>query len=125
MAETIKLFRSLLLLFFIFGQGYGQQCSKRDLSIKLNATGKSIGGKPEFILTISNNCVCPQSNVLIRCFGLSTVEPVDPAICKPVDNNNCLINNGTAIVKGHPISFKYAWLIPTDFSVVNSTVVCS
>ncbi|XP_043700431.1 protein TAPETUM DETERMINANT 1-like [Telopea speciosissima] len=125
MATTLHLFSSFLLLLFICEQGYGKVCSISDLSVKLKKTGNVIEQKPEYLVTITNNCACPQSKVLMKCFGLSSVEPVDPAICKPVDDINCLINGGKPIQKGHPISFKYAWLTPSDFSIVESNIVCS
>ncbi|PKA56917.1 hypothetical protein AXF42_Ash002220 [Apostasia shenzhenica] len=85
---------------------------------------KIVEGKPEYKVTISNACDCAQTRVRVRCFGLSSVEPVDPSAIRPVDGENCVVRNGGPIDKWSHVTFKYAWTTPQDFRLVSSSVEC-
>ncbi|KAH0466891.1 hypothetical protein IEQ34_004129 [Dendrobium chrysotoxum] len=120
---ALKLFSALLILFFA-SHGLGAPCSLSNIVISQAATGKIVEGMREFKVVISNNCYCAQSQVIVRCFGLSSVEPVDRSAIVPLNSENCLVKNGGPITKTSPVIFKYAWKTPQDFPLVSSNVRC-
>ncbi|KAJ3675808.1 hypothetical protein LUZ60_004850 [Juncus effusus] len=95
---------------------------KHNITIHQWKTGRVVEGQPEYKVKITNPCRFDQSNVIINCFGLSSVEPLDPSLIKPIDNKCCIISRGEPIKKGEPVWFKYAWLTPQDLTFVSSRV---
>ncbi|KAK7247013.1 hypothetical protein RIF29_41889 [Crotalaria pallida] len=104
--------------------GYGQECTLKDLSVKVAKSGAQIKGKPEWVVTITNNCVCVQSNVKVNCRGFQTEEPIDPLILIDSGDDECIVNYGNAIYE-YPITFKYAWDNSFPFNPVSSEIACS
>lgn len=100
-------------------------CRLYDIVISQSKTGKIVEGKPEYQVKVSNNCACPQSQVTVKCFGLSSVEPVDPNAIKILDEERCIVNNGKAVSKSLPVKFKYAWMNPQDFPVISAKSLCN
>uniref|UniRef100_J3LD64 Bifunctional inhibitor/plant lipid transfer protein/seed storage helical domain-containing protein n=1 Tax=Oryza brachyantha TaxID=4533 RepID=J3LD64_ORYBR len=49
-------------------------CRATDLVVRQRATGRVVEGKPEYAVEVANRCRCAQSRVLLRCYGLSSVE---------------------------------------------------
>jgi hypothetical protein len=92
--------------------------------VRQSATGRVVEGKPEYAVEVTNRCRCAQSRVLLRCYGLSSVESVDPRAIRPVDEERCLLRGGRRIQRGAPVRFKYAWMTPFDFPLVSSQVHC-
>ncbi|OVA17450.1 hypothetical protein BVC80_1837g270 [Macleaya cordata] len=91
------------------------KCGLKDIEINQTKTGRVVEGDPEWIVVIKNKCDCPTYDLIIRCLGFSTVEPVDPKYLKQLDGgDDCLVNNGDFILPSKPFSFKYAWKTPTD-----------
>ncbi|KAE9603011.1 hypothetical protein Lalb_Chr12g0205721 [Lupinus albus] len=123
MAATNKIFSILLFLGLIF-QGYGQSCSLNDLSVSVAKAGSFIQGKPEWEVTIANNCVCKQQNVKLNCTGFQTLELIDPSVLS-VSGNVCLVNAGKPIISNDPFTFKYAWDYLFQLTPINSTIACS
>ncbi|XP_058082462.1 TPD1 protein homolog 1A-like [Magnolia sinica] len=105
--------------------GWAAPCSISNIVVTQVKTGASVEGKPEYEVTIANNCICSQSNVIVRCAGFSSVEKVDPTLLKPLDGVLCLINNGNGVFQSSPIKFKYAWMTPFDLSPASSQINCS
>ncbi|XP_044427385.1 protein TAPETUM DETERMINANT 1 [Triticum aestivum] len=99
-------------------------CRAADLVVRQSATGRVVEGKPEYAVEVTNRCRCAQSRVLLRCYGLSSVEAVDPRAIRPVDGERCLLRGGRRIPSGAPVRFKYAWMTPFDFPLVSSQVHC-
>uniref|UniRef100_A0ACD5Y760 Uncharacterized protein n=1 Tax=Avena sativa TaxID=4498 RepID=A0ACD5Y760_AVESA len=99
-------------------------CRAADLVVRQSATGRVVEGKPEYAVEVTNRCRCAQSRVLLRCYGLSSVEGVDPRAIRPVDGERCLLRGGRRIQQGAPLRFKYAWMTPLDFPLVSSQVHC-
>lgn len=100
-------------------------CRAADLVVRQSATGRVVEGKPEYAVEVTNRCRCAQSRVLLRCFGLSSVEAVDPRAIRPVDGERCVLHGGRPIRSGAaPVRFKYAWMTPFDFPLVSSQIHC-
>lgn len=87
-------------------------------------TGANVQGKPEYKVVIANNCVCSQSNLLLKCNGFNSVEPVNPNVFKPV-GGQCSVNDGLPVFQGSDITFKYASDTQFDLSPLSSHINCS
>ncbi|CAL0324936.1 unnamed protein product [Lupinus luteus] len=123
MAVTIKNISIFLFFLGLISQGYCEECSLKDLSVNTSKTGVAIQGKPEWLVTVTNNCQCGQSQVILNCRGYKTVEPVDPNILTYSGTDYCLINYGKPIYK-QPITFKYAWDTAFSMSPNSSQITC-
>ncbi|RWW40845.1 hypothetical protein BHE74_00053706, partial [Ensete ventricosum] len=99
-------------------------CITSDIRVEQRTTGASVEGQPEYQVTVSNTCDCPQSKVMLLCYGLNSVTDVDPRAIKPVDAKLCAVAGGRPLSKGTPVKFKYAWKTPQDFPVVSSEIHC-
>ncbi|THU50493.1 hypothetical protein C4D60_Mb06t20800 [Musa balbisiana] len=124
MASSLKLLFALLLLLCSIHGGRGQPCSTSDISVEQSKTGATVEGQAEYEVTVSNTCDCPQSKVMLLCYGLRSVVAVDPRAIKPVDATLCAVAEGRPLFKGTPIKFKYAWKTPQDFPVVSTKIRC-
>lgn len=100
-------------------------CRRGDLVVRQRATGRVVEGKPEYAVEVRNACRCAQSRVLLRCYGLSSVEAVDPRAIRAVDDERCLLRGGRALpARGGAVRFTYAWMTPQDFPLVSSQPHC-
>ncbi|CAL9185839.1 uncharacterized protein LOC135613548 [Musa acuminata AAA Group] len=125
MASSLKLlFALLLLLLCSIHGGRGQPCSTSDINVEQSKTGVTVEGQAEYEVTVSNTCDCPQSKVMILCYGLRSVVAVSPRAIKPVDAKLCVVAEGRPLSKGTPVKFKYAWKTPQDFPVVSTKIRC-
>ncbi|KAH7524616.1 hypothetical protein FEM48_Zijuj06G0138200 [Ziziphus jujuba var. spinosa] len=80
--------------------------------------------KPEWKVTIKNDCDCSQKLVTLECTGFETVEPVDPSIMS-FSGSVCLLINGQPFLNSDPISFNYAWDADvTSFNPISSVINC-
>jgi hypothetical protein len=100
-------------------------CRRGDLVVRQRATGRVVEGKPEYAVEVRNACRCAQSRVLLRCYGLSSVEAVDPRAIRAVDGERCLLRGGRALPpRGGAVRFTYAWMTPQDFPLVSAHPHC-
>ena len=100
-------------------------CRRGELVVRQRATGRTVEGKPEYVVEVRNACRCVQSRVVVRCYGLSSVEAVDPRAIRAVDGERCLLRGGRALApRGGAVRFTYAWMTPQDFPLVSSTPHC-
>uniref|UniRef100_A0A0D9XQF7 LGC1 n=1 Tax=Leersia perrieri TaxID=77586 RepID=A0A0D9XQF7_9ORYZ len=85
-----------------------EPCDPSDIHITTDKTGKVVGGKPEYQVTISNECSCPEGDVVVSCLD-GVPSGVDPSKIHVAgkDSGLCLVNNGLQIVKGSPVVFTY------------------
>ncbi|CAL0324932.1 unnamed protein product [Lupinus luteus] len=128
MAATIKNIRIFLFFLCLISQGNSffsclNSCSLTDLYVNTSKTGVTIQGKSEWLVTVTNNCQCSQSQGILNCPGYKTVEPVDPNILTYSGTDYCLINYGKPIYK-QPITFKYAWDTTFSMSPNSSQITC-
>ena len=100
-------------------------CRRGELVVRQRATGRTVEGKPEYAVEVRNACRCAQSRVVLRCYGLSSVEAVDPRAIRAVDGERCLLRGGRALApRGGAVRFTYASMTPQDFPLVSSTPHC-
>ncbi|RWW65526.1 hypothetical protein BHE74_00027157 [Ensete ventricosum] len=88
--------------------GLAEPCSSSDIAVRQTRTGGTVEGKPEYEVLVTNTCECSQSRVLLQCYGLSSVEPVNRRAIRPVDEELCIVGGGRPITKGAPISIDLA-----------------
>ncbi|KAL6652782.1 hypothetical protein ACP70R_011707 [Stipagrostis hirtigluma subsp. patula] len=130
MARADLLLCSLLLLVglaLVSGAGAvgrAEGCRRGDLVVRQRATGRTVEGKPEYAVEVRNACRCAVSRVVVRCYGLSSVEAVDPRAIRAVDGERCLLRGGRAIPPARAVRFTYAWMTPQDFPLLASRPHC-
>ncbi|KAG0465513.1 hypothetical protein HPP92_019677 [Vanilla planifolia] len=122
---VVKALFAGLLIISIVSQANGAACNLSSIVVSQERTGEVVEGQAEYEVTVSNECRCAQSQVLVRCFGLSSVELVDPNAIRPIDDENCLLKNGGSLVQRSPLHFRYAWKTPQSFPLVSSKIECS
>ncbi|XP_030548356.1 uncharacterized protein LOC115753733 [Rhodamnia argentea] len=74
-------------------------------------TGRIVQDKPEWKVTVINNCTCAQSGIKLKCAGFQSTEPVDPSMFAK-QGDRCLLNSGKALAPHGSVSFSYAWNPP-------------
>ncbi|KAL6628936.1 hypothetical protein ACP70R_028701 [Stipagrostis hirtigluma subsp. patula] len=102
-------------------------CSDAGLEISTAATGRVVGGQPEYRVTVDNQCTCPLTDVVLSCpGGLPSMEPVNRTLVHVVGGDGilCLVYNGWPIKKGSPVAFTYAWNATLDFAMDNASPQC-
>ncbi|CAN1140276.1 TPD1 protein homolog 1 [Linum perenne] len=99
-------------------------CDLNSLTIGTTRSGNTRQGEPEWNVQIINNCGCPISNLIVTCKGFATVEKVNPALFRPINSNNCLVNSGNAIPPSASVKFSYAWSSPTILFPATLTGPC-
>ncbi|KAF8715386.1 hypothetical protein HU200_027026 [Digitaria exilis] len=101
-------------------------CRRGDVVVRQRLTGRTVEGKPEYAVEVRNACRCAQSRVVLRCYGLSSVEAVDPRAIRAVDDERCLLRGGRALAPrgGGVVRFTYAWMTPQDFPLVSAHPHC-
>ncbi|XP_061372992.1 uncharacterized protein LOC133315398 [Gastrolobium bilobum] len=119
--STIKIL-SIILFLVLISQG-NSKCYLSDLSIRQSQTGAKLKGKPEWGVTITNNCPCVQKNVMLNCRGFQTIEHINPSVLS-VSGNVCLVNGGNSIYRD-AITFKYAWDQSFPLNPISSEIACS
>ncbi|XP_043720748.1 TPD1 protein homolog 1-like [Telopea speciosissima] len=120
-AALRTLFCATLILLLAKGS---VQCTLDDIDISQDETGKQVEGKPEYKVTVNNECECTHWNLTLSCPGFNTVEKVDPLILRPNGSGSCLLKNGTAFYGFASLSFTYAWETPTSFTPESSNNTC-
>ncbi|CAK7329553.1 unnamed protein product [Dovyalis caffra] len=83
-------------------------CSLNNINIGTVRSGRQISGKPEWNVTVVNNCQCAQSQIKLSCMGFQTVENIDPSILVK-QGDACLLINGNSLEKSASVKFSYAW----------------
>ncbi|KAL1330340.1 hypothetical protein HN51_047571 [Arachis hypogaea] len=107
MATTIvNCFLSLSLLTLIIKGSC--DCSLNNINIGTTRTGKEIQGKPEWKVTVTNNCSCAQSQIQLSCQGFQSAEIIDSSIVS-VKSGVCLLINGRLLRGFDSVVFSYAW----------------
>ncbi|CAL9092389.1 unnamed protein product, partial [Musa acuminata var. zebrina] len=55
----------------------GVESLKLAVLVSQSSMGKTVNGKPEFEVVISDRCICSRSSLKLSCPGFNTVEAVD------------------------------------------------
>ncbi|XP_023004032.1 protein TAPETUM DETERMINANT 1-like [Cucurbita maxima] len=122
MAPFAKLFAALLFVSLLHKGNC--QCVSNDIAIRQTMSGFQIHGMTEWNVTISNICLCSQSEVKLDCRGFQTTKSIDPSVLAVTDSE-CLVNNGLPIFKSNSITFTYAHDPKFDFKLISSQINCS
>ncbi|GKV03231.1 hypothetical protein SLE2022_034900 [Rubroshorea leprosula] len=107
MPAPIKPFVAILLLLSLVSKGFGE-CSLNDINVGTVRSGREVEGKPQWDVTVVNNCKCPQSQIKFACKGFKTVEPINPLILAK-QGDECLLINGKTLPGFATVKFSYAW----------------
>ncbi|KAF3786300.1 hypothetical protein EJ110_NYTH22905 [Nymphaea thermarum] len=101
------------------------QCPEGKLDIAVVETGRTVAGKREWKVTVTNICFCTQSDLVLNCPDFSAAELIDHAVFRQVDHGLCLVRGGAPIYGEENVTFKYAADRQTRFSYSSSTISCS
>ncbi|KAK9266380.1 hypothetical protein L1049_021641 [Liquidambar formosana] len=99
-------------------------CSFNDIGVGQVRSERLIQGKPEWNVTVTNNCSCFQVLITLACKGFQSVEYVEPSILFK-QGDICMLNKGHRLDGHASIAFSYAWDPPFLLMPVNSTVICT
>ncbi|TVU32566.1 hypothetical protein EJB05_24299 [Eragrostis curvula] len=121
---AIVLFLTALISIQVHSGDAKGTCQLSDIVITQRETGKVVGGKSQFQVTIGNKCSCPQANVKVHCDRINTVEDVDTTKIRQIDSETFIIADGKPITKGSPVIFTYSFGTPQDFPVVSTKPQC-
>ncbi|KAJ4824980.1 hypothetical protein Tsubulata_014354 [Turnera subulata] len=86
------------------------------ITVEQTKTGQVVEGKPQWSVTVTNTCLCTQTNVYLSCNGFQSVENVDSSILSK-QGDECLVNSGNPVQK---LTFTYTWDQEFPFTVVKS-----
>ncbi|KAK3043766.1 hypothetical protein RJ639_001962 [Escallonia herrerae] len=116
-------FEDQLFVYWFPWHGTGSlQCYPGKPTIKQVTTGKQVENKPEWNVTVANECPCVQTEVKLSLLGFQTVEKVDPSILV-VDGSVGVLQQNINPFSG--ISFTYAWDTSKPITPLSSQENCS
>ncbi|XP_027367494.1 uncharacterized protein LOC113873539 [Abrus precatorius] len=97
-------------------------CSLNNINIGTRRSGREIQGKPEWNVTVINNCSCAQSQIKLACKGFQSAESIDPSVLS-MTGDSCILINGNPLNGFATVNFSYAWdppflLLPTSSVLV-------
>ncbi|KAK7279070.1 hypothetical protein RJT34_24114 [Clitoria ternatea] len=121
-AATINYLASILFLSLIIKGSC--ECSLNNVNIGTARSGREIGGKPEWNVSVKNNCSCALTQIKLSCKGFQSTETVSPAILS-VEGDTCLLINGNPLGGFASVRFSYAWDPPFILMPASATVVGS
>ncbi|KDP44494.1 hypothetical protein JCGZ_16327 [Jatropha curcas] len=125
MAKFIPVLCALLFLILV-SQGNGKQCDEESSFVITQApTGVKVGNKPEWKVTVKNDCLCSRASVALGCTGFQTTEKLNPSIIA-VEGDKCVVKVNGGLLQGYEsFSFTYAWDSQFNFKLVQGYVQCS
>ncbi|KAL4562959.1 hypothetical protein LXL04_026990 [Taraxacum kok-saghyz] len=91
------------------------QCSSDNIYVSQGQTPPLPSGIPTYTVIVQNICTsggCSISDIHLSCGWFSSARLINPNLFKRIAYNDCLVNNGNAIVPGQTISFIYANTYP-------------
>ncbi|KAI3996270.1 hypothetical protein MKX01_026738 [Papaver californicum] len=124
MAAALNTFAAAIVVFSIICRGFSQ-CELSSLKISQRPTGGAIHGQTEYEVSITNDCVCTQLDVVINCPGFNTTLSVDPSIFEPTGGDLCSVNSGGPVYGNDIIKFNYASNTPCALTPSSSRISCS
>ena len=102
-------------------------CTLNDFTIGTVRSGRQIQGKPEWDVTVINNCACPQKLIKLACKGFQAAESINPSILSKEAGDKCLLIAGNSLAgsASTSVKFSYAWDPPfTFFPSEAITIAC-
>ncbi|XP_026458119.1 uncharacterized protein LOC113358693 [Papaver somniferum] len=140
MAASLNTFAAAVIILSLIGGGFCDSCRKigscdcgiHNIKISQRPTGFKVHGQTEYEVTITNDCKCPQSEVLIHCPGFKSTESLGRGIFdkgvigygRELSLNLCYLNSGEPLFHNDKIKFKYASDPPCALTPFNSDVMC-
>ncbi|KAF7144943.1 hypothetical protein RHSIM_Rhsim04G0091300 [Rhododendron simsii] len=121
MLSYVKLSIAVLLCCLIT-TGSCEKCTQRNIEVFEKRSGREIKGQPEWLVTVTNNCTCTQTGIVLRCRYFSTTENVDTSLLVPTRDGMCLLKGGQPVKPYETVKFSYAWWPPTVFYPIRSNV---
>ncbi|XP_058750775.1 uncharacterized protein LOC131623775 isoform X1 [Vicia villosa] len=106
----------LALAFQVDIVAYGQPCALSAIEVKQTKTSRSAWN-----VTVTNNCICTQSQVKFNVNGFKSSTPVDPAIF----SQDGLLIQGAPLYGFKSVSFTYSSDSQFAFTPISSQVACS
>ena len=97
------------------------RCPDNDVSLEQKGTGKIVGGKQEWKLTLRTGCFCPQINVTIACNGFESFQIPDPSTFV-IKDSTCLILRPVTLLD--PVNIFYVADTDFGFYLLASTAKC-
>jgi len=98
-------------------------CNLNNINIAATRSGRTILGKSEWNVVVTNNCNCAQSQIKLQCQGFQTTEIVSQSILS-IQGDTCLLINGNPLKGSASVSFSYAWDPPYFFRPLTSHTTC-
>lgn len=95
--------------------GSCQKCTLENLNVFEERSGREISGQPEWLVTITNNCNCTRTGIVLGCKDFRTTENVDTSLLVPTRDGRCLLKGGRAVRPTEAVKFSYAWWPPIVF----------
>ncbi|KAI4346319.1 hypothetical protein L6164_007228 [Bauhinia variegata] len=121
----INSFIATLCFGLIVIQGLCEECSLSKINIGTERSGREIQGKPEWNVTVINNCSCAQSQIQLSCKGFQTAEAIDPSVLS-MEGDTCTLIDGNPLQPLASVHFSYAWDPPFLLLPVHSVIAdCS
>ncbi|XP_058739320.1 uncharacterized protein LOC131611256 [Vicia villosa] len=115
MASIFNILSITLFLALVF-QANGQPCALNAIEVKQTKTSGSAWN-----VTVTNNCICTQSQVKFNANGFKSSTPVDPAIF----SQDGLLIQGAPLYGFKSVSFTYTSDSQFTFTPISSQVACS
>ncbi|KAJ6406196.1 hypothetical protein OIU84_009842 [Salix udensis] len=108
----------------LISQGHCQCHPATDLKIFQSETEVVVQNKPQWKVTIVNDCVCTQVNIKLACDGFQTVEEVDSSILA-IGDDGCYVNHEQPVYGHQTFNFTYSWGTQYPFMPIYSESACS
>ncbi|XP_058739317.1 uncharacterized protein LOC131611252 [Vicia villosa] len=115
MASIFNILFLTLFLALAF-QAYGQPCALSAIEVKQTKTSGSVWN-----VTVTNTCICTQTEVKFNVNGFKSSTPVDPAIF----SQDGLLIQGAPLYGFKSVSFTYTSDSQFAFKPISSQVACS
>nr|XP_012573732.1 TPD1 protein homolog 1-like [Cicer arietinum] len=122
MANSTTKILTIVSFLVLISQGYSQ-CSLQDITIVQRQSGV-VRNQPKWNVTISNRCICTQTDVKLNCTDFQTILPIPTSILK-VEGNVCTLNDGNPVYSNTDISFEYASSKSFPLNPISSQINCS
>ncbi|CAI0403616.1 unnamed protein product, partial [Linum tenue] len=97
----------------------------KNLKISQAKTGKVVERKPEWKVSILNDCMCSRFNIQLSCGNFQTIEKIDPWVLDRISDSQCAVNKGTSIQGHSTFNFTYAWDTAYPFRLLDAQFACS
>ncbi|KAI5432380.1 uncharacterized protein LOC127131994 [Lathyrus oleraceus] len=115
MASIFNILSITLFLALAF-QAYGERCNLSNIEVKQTKTSGSAWN-----VTVTNNCICTQTEVKFNTKGFKSSTPVDPTIF----SQDGLLIQGAPFYGFQSATFTYTSASQFKFAPISSLTECS